>query len=172
MTYEQFKQEFETYAEEAVTFAQPPKGVDPADMWQLGILGEMGEVAEIVKKRVRKGEWPSVQEKDFRAELGDVLWYIVNFAQDLEFDMNAFKVYHSLQNNGVLFSSLTTFNEYASRVVRFQSLNPRIEAYSFVFSTFCKEETEDFFCLMMQENLEKLRVRKKADTLTRNEDKR
>ena len=42
----------------------------------------------------------------------------------------------------------------------------------FAFTATPKTKTLELFCLMMRENLEKLRSRKANNTLTRNEDKR
>lgn len=52
----------------------------------LGLCGEAGEVAEKIKKRIRDHggnmECPEFKRQITR-ELGDVLWYIANIADDL-----------------------------------------------------------------------------------------
>ena len=51
----------------------------------LGICGEAGEVAEKIKRVVRDGR-KEVSPDEARAiskELGDVLWYVANMAQEL-----------------------------------------------------------------------------------------
>jgi NTP pyrophosphatase (non-canonical NTP hydrolase) len=53
--------------------------------WVLGLTGEAGEVAEKMKKIIRdKDSVITEQDKQEMAkELGDVLWYIAVFANDL-----------------------------------------------------------------------------------------
>ena len=45
--------------------------------YTLGLTGEAGEVAEIIKKANRLGDWHKpVKVNDLKLELGDVLWHI------------------------------------------------------------------------------------------------
>jgi NTP pyrophosphatase (non-canonical NTP hydrolase) len=57
----------------------------------LGLCGEAGEVAEIVKKCIRDnaGKISPEQEAKLIAELGDVLWYLANIAADLNVSLAA-----------------------------------------------------------------------------------
>jgi NTP pyrophosphatase (non-canonical NTP hydrolase) len=50
----------------------------------LGLCGEAGEVAEKIKKFMRDGV---LNDKEVAKELGDVLWYIANLAEDLGYDL-------------------------------------------------------------------------------------
>lgn len=51
----------------------------------LGLVGEAGEVAEKVKKKIRDGH---IDEKETAKELGDVLWYIATAAHELGFALS------------------------------------------------------------------------------------
>ena len=53
--------------------------------WVLGINGESGEIAEKVKKIIRdkNGEVSEEDKKELAKEIGDVLWYLAVFAEDL-----------------------------------------------------------------------------------------
>lgn len=48
----------------------------------LGLCGEVGEVAEKVKKNIRDGK--IIEYDDIRKELGDVLWYLANLAREFD----------------------------------------------------------------------------------------
>lgn len=50
--------------------------------WALGLAGEAGEVADIIKKHVFHGH--PLDEEDVKKELGDILWYIAMLAYDLD----------------------------------------------------------------------------------------
>lgn len=51
----------------------------------LGIIGEVGEVIDCIKKSMRD-ELP-IDSEHVKEELGDVLWYICNLATDLNISM-------------------------------------------------------------------------------------
>lgn len=60
----------------------------------LGLVGESGEVAEAVKKRIRKhgfnslANLPRDQRELLLKELGDVCWYIARLADELGADLD------------------------------------------------------------------------------------
>ena len=56
----------------------------------LGLCGEVGEVAEKVKKTIRdnKGKFTPEKLNEVVDELGDVLWYISNLSSDLGFKLD------------------------------------------------------------------------------------
>ena len=61
--------------------------VDPKDRFVenvLGLAGEAGEVADVVKKSIRDGESRPVR---FVEELGDVLWYLTSLAGQMGFSI-------------------------------------------------------------------------------------
>lgn len=53
--------------------------------WVLGINGESGEIAEKVKKIIRdkNGQVNDDDKQDLAKEIGDVLWYLAVFADQL-----------------------------------------------------------------------------------------
>ena len=57
----------------------------------LGLTGEAGEIANKVKKLIRDGaDVEGYQERlsQIAAELGDVLWYLANLANDLGYSLH------------------------------------------------------------------------------------
>jgi NTP pyrophosphatase (non-canonical NTP hydrolase) len=48
----------------------------------LGLAGEAGEVANLIKKGVRDG-WDGVKDLHIQEELGDVLWYLSALTEEL-----------------------------------------------------------------------------------------
>lgn len=49
----------------------------------LGLMGELGEVVELVKKDRRLGKFRKVLNKeDLEKELGDILWYLARFSSE------------------------------------------------------------------------------------------
>jgi len=75
---------FREYQHKAVSFAIYPathKVLYPA----LGLCGETGEVAEKVKKQVRDGVF---NRHEVAKELGDVLWYLSNLANDIGYNLD------------------------------------------------------------------------------------
>jgi NTP pyrophosphatase (non-canonical NTP hydrolase) len=75
--------EFDNYQTRAAETAIYPTG--SLTYLALGLNGEAGEVAEIIKRMVRKQEDLSPEQRDrLVLELGDCLWYIANMARELE----------------------------------------------------------------------------------------
>lgn len=56
----------------------------------LGLLGEAGEVAEKIKKIIRDEGGIITEEKrnELAKELGDVLWYLANIAEELRLNLH------------------------------------------------------------------------------------
>src|SRR5438309_4892833 len=77
---------FEEYQKQALTTVLST-GDEFKDLlhWVLGLTGEAGEVAEKMKKIIRdKDSVVSEEDKlEMAKELGDVLWYLAVFANDL-----------------------------------------------------------------------------------------
>jgi len=50
----------------------------------LGVVGEAGEIADLVKKAIRDDGGAFTPDRDarIRKEIGDVLWYLANLATD------------------------------------------------------------------------------------------
>lgn len=75
---------FEEYQQSAMKFAEYPR--DCACTYPaIGLNGEAGEVAEKIKKVLRdqNGVISDKEISEIAKELGDVLWYVCAFAQDL-----------------------------------------------------------------------------------------
>lgn len=77
---------FNDYQQQALTTALTSDD-DFKDMmhWVLGLNGEAGEVAEKLKKIIRdkNGVISDSDKQELAKELGDVLWYLAVFANDL-----------------------------------------------------------------------------------------
>ena len=56
----------------------------------LGLVGESGEVAEKIKKilRDKNGTFDYESKLSLKKELGDVLWYLSNLCDELEFSLS------------------------------------------------------------------------------------
>ena len=80
------------YQLQAKTTAIFPQEVSAAYL-ALGVAGEAGEVAEEVKKCLRRGyssdgsDFPQDRRENLFEELGDVLWYVANLAEVLGFKL-------------------------------------------------------------------------------------
>ncbi len=54
--------------------------------WSLGLAGEAGESADLIKKYVFHGHM--LDRDKIKKELGDVLWYIAQLAKDLDVNLS------------------------------------------------------------------------------------
>ena len=83
--------DMDTYQEKAVeTAIYDP---DHAVTYPLiGLVGEVGEFANKYKKVLRDGAHFTTQ--DATAELGDILWYIANLANDLDISLSDVAYYN------------------------------------------------------------------------------
>ena len=79
------KLSFEEYQRAARATALYPKRLSNLEYPTLGLAGEAGEVANIVKKIQRDfgGEITDETRRKLKDELGDVLWYISACADEL-----------------------------------------------------------------------------------------
>lgn len=77
--------DFEKYQEAARTTALYPRRMENLEYPTLGLAGEAGEVANIVKKIQRDdaGVITEMTRAKLKDELGDVLWYISACADEL-----------------------------------------------------------------------------------------
>ncbi len=77
--------EFNNYQKEARKTAMYPDLGNNFVYPTLGLAGEAGEVAEKIKKVIRDGNGIVTDEKkeELSKELGDVLWYVANLAEEL-----------------------------------------------------------------------------------------
>ncbi|MFN0139838.1 MAG: nucleoside triphosphate pyrophosphohydrolase family protein [Pyrinomonadaceae bacterium] len=81
---------FEEYQSEASQTALYPRRMANLDYPTLGLAGEAGEVANIVKKIQRDHDGVITDEirGKLKDELGDVLWYISACADELGLTLN------------------------------------------------------------------------------------
>lgn len=81
---------FEEYQSEARSTALYPRRMSNLDYPTLGLAGEAGEVANIVKKIQRDNDGMITDEirGKLKDELGDVLWYISACADELGLTLN------------------------------------------------------------------------------------
>jgi len=84
--------ELDEYQKEArKTAIYPDKGTNAGLIYAvLGLCGESGEVAEKVKKMIRDdgGQLSSARRELLIKELGDVLWYVANAAEELNIKLD------------------------------------------------------------------------------------
>jgi NTP pyrophosphatase (non-canonical NTP hydrolase) len=73
---------YQAQARKTAIYPKQYKLVYPA----LGLCGEAGEVAEKIKKSMRDGN--KLDDLAVAKELGDVLWYLANLAEDLGYDLS------------------------------------------------------------------------------------
>ncbi len=87
--------EFQEKTNQTALYPQEPAAVAMSYL-TLGLCGESGEVAEIIKKMLRKGIPMSTLKdqaadnqlrKQIKEELGDVLWYIGQLCEQCELSM-------------------------------------------------------------------------------------
>lgn len=74
------------YQQRAIAMATyPMRGEGDLRYCCLGLCGEAGELANKIKKiyRDHDGIMPPAMREDLKLELGDVLWYVANLAEEL-----------------------------------------------------------------------------------------
>ena len=87
---------FEEYQSEASQTALYPRRLSNLEYPTLGLAGEAGEVANIVKKIQRDDNGILTDEKraKLKDELGDVLWYISACADELGLTLDEIAAYN------------------------------------------------------------------------------
>lgn len=100
---------FNEYQKAAISTAIYPRDKYAIIYPALGLCGESGEVAEKIKKTIRDNDGCFDDEKRIQIakELGDVLWYCANIANDLNINlsdiaqMNIDKIISRKHNNTI-----------------------------------------------------------------------
>lgn len=87
---------FDEYQSAAGTTALYPRRLDNLEYPTLGLAGEAGEVANIVKKiqRDQQGVITDEVRAKLKDELGDVLWYISACADELGLSLSEIASYN------------------------------------------------------------------------------
>jgi len=82
--------DFSVYQSASNTTAHYPKGNEGIYYLALGLVSEAGEVAGKVKKTIRDNNSVFDEDQQTRicAEIGDVLWYCAQLAEQLGVDLN------------------------------------------------------------------------------------
>jgi NTP pyrophosphatase (non-canonical NTP hydrolase) len=87
---------FEEYQSEASQTALYPRRLENIEYATLGLAGEAGEVANIVKK-IQRDHGGVINDEirgKLKDELGDVLWYISACADELELTLDEIAEYN------------------------------------------------------------------------------
>ena len=84
---------FKDYQTAAHTTAMYIPGDAPAMYPTLGLVNEAGEVAGLAK-RILRGDNPPPSPEQFKAELGDVLWYLAECCTALGLEMDDVAAYN------------------------------------------------------------------------------
>lgn len=72
------------------TACYPTDGDTPFAYLALGLAGEAGEVANKVKKVIRRrGKFDEAEKTAIAEELGDVLWYLAGLAWEFGLDLDS-----------------------------------------------------------------------------------
>jgi len=87
---------FEEYQAAACKTALYPRRLENLEYPTLGLAGEAGEVANIVKKiqRDHGGVMNDEIRTKLKDELGDVLWYVSACAEELDLTLNEIAEYN------------------------------------------------------------------------------
>ena len=82
--------DFDNYQKEARKTAIYPNKDKNFIYPTLGLVGESGEVAEKIKKvlRDKNGSFDYESKLALKKELGDVLWYLSNLCDELDFSLS------------------------------------------------------------------------------------
>ena len=75
--------DYQARARETAIYPETHQIVYPA----LGLCGEAGEVADLIKKAIRDDGFTDELLVRLRAEIGDVLWYLAALTEDLEWSL-------------------------------------------------------------------------------------
>jgi NTP pyrophosphatase (non-canonical NTP hydrolase) len=77
---------FQLYREQVRNGLRVKDGIDPITHCALGLAGEAGEVADLIKKEQYEGQPPLDKEK-MLLELGDALWYLSAIADRYDWSL-------------------------------------------------------------------------------------
>lgn len=158
MTYKQL----ETQTRETATY---PKEL--AEIYlTLGLTGELGEVCDKFKKLIRDDGWnpnidpcghtiPEEKKKAILLELGDLVWYIVRYSEDIGLDNDYSKEHHDIEwwlsdnfeSTGIMYNLMNlkgnmSYGRYLPPLTLFEFINNIAHNLDSSFNEVCKMNYE------------------------------
>lgn len=119
---------FKRYQKQAVSFRTESSNNE--EYLALGLIAEVGEAAGKLAKRIRDGVF---DEKAFIKELGDILWFVANFAEFCDDDDIDIALEDSFVKGGLAFGSMMSANDILREITVFAAAatNGEADAWNF-----------------------------------------
>ena len=92
------------------------------DIVLLGMIGELGSVASVFKKRQRDGDVYLGFKEDLEEELGDLLWYVVVTANRLRIKLST-ETRHSKVNKNDIYKKIYQIQHNVNEIVKHDEIH-------------------------------------------------
>ena len=115
--------DLDTYQSEAIRTAS--NAGDKVVIFALGLCGEAGEVADLIKKH--KGHGHDLDKTKLTKELGDVLWYIATLADQLGISLDVIAQTNVNKLRARYPTGFNTADSHAKRDEQQLSLSPNLD---------------------------------------------